>query len=198
MAMAGARIVAAADAQIGLPELRAGLIPAGCGCKELVRRVLSPVMKLAPNADPYPFVQNLVQTIATARVSPNAEGAWASGFLAPTDRVVADRHSLLFEAKRDVLELAGDIYAPPVREKNCYAAGRDVHAAVCATAYMAQQGGYIAEYDAFLTGKLASVICGGDLSAGQWVDEQYFLDREREVFVALCGEKKTADRVRGV
>jgi 3-hydroxyacyl-CoA dehydrogenase len=61
---------------------------------------------------------------------------------------------------------------------------------------MAEQGGYISEYDAFLTGKLASVICGGDLSAGQWVDEQYFLDREREVFVALCGEEKTADRVR--
>ena len=54
----------------------------------------------------------------------------------------------------------------------------------------------MSEYDLHVSGKVAYVLCGGDLSAGQWVDEQYFLDLEREAFVALCGEPKTIERIR--
>jgi 3-hydroxyacyl-CoA dehydrogenase len=39
------------------------------------------------------------------------------------------------------------------------------------------------------------VLCGGDLSAPAWMDEQYFLDLEREAVLQLAGEKKTQERV---
>jgi 3-hydroxyacyl-CoA dehydrogenase len=58
-----------------------------------------------------------------------------------------------------------------------------------------QQGGYMSEYDLHVSGKVAHILCGGDLSSGQWVDEQYFLDLEREAFVSLCGEPKTIERI---
>lgn len=41
--MAGAQMVAAPDCRIGLVEVGVGVIPAGGGCKELLRRVVSPV-----------------------------------------------------------------------------------------------------------------------------------------------------------
>jgi 3-hydroxyacyl-CoA dehydrogenase len=58
------------------------------------------------------------------------------------------------------------------------------------------QGGFITEYEAKLAGKIAYVICGGDLTSAQWVSEQYLLDLEREAFLSLCGEPKTVERIR--
>ena len=73
-----------------------------------------------------------------------------------------NRDHLLYEAKQEVLALAADGYAPPVRERNCYAAGRDARAALRAAIYIMQQGGYTSEYDAYISGQLAHVLCGGD------------------------------------
>jgi 3-hydroxyacyl-CoA dehydrogenase len=194
-AMAAARIVAAAETYMGLVEVGVGLVPGAGGCKELVRRNVSPAMKQTPNADPLPFVQNVLQTIGAAKVSTSAEEARTFGFLTSADRVVMNRDHLIAEAKEEVLELAAHGYAPPPREKSCYAAGRDVRAGLRAGIYGMQQGGYITEYDAFISSQLASILCGGDLSSGQWVDEQLLLDCERKTFVALCQEPKTIERI---
>ena len=50
-------------------------------------------------------------------------------------------------------------------------------------------------YDAFISGRLAHILCGGALSSAQWVSEQYLLDLERSVFVELLGQQKTIDRI---
>jgi len=195
VAMAAARIVAAAETYMGQVEVGVGLVPGAGGCKELIRRVVSPALRQTPNADPLPFVQNVLQTIGAAKVSTSAAEARELGFLTDADRIVMNRDHLMAEAKEEVLELAAHGYSAPAREKNCYAAGRDVLAALKAGIYVMQQGAYMSEYDAVISSKLASILCGGDLSSGQWVDEQFFLDREREVFVALCREPKTVERI---
>ncbi|MEO8033379.1 MAG: 3-hydroxyacyl-CoA dehydrogenase/enoyl-CoA hydratase family protein [Acidobacteriota bacterium] len=198
VAMAGARIVAASETYMGLVEVGVGLIPGAGGCKEMVRRVVSPPMKQTAGADPLPFVQNILQTIGMARVSTSAEEARSFGFLTMADRVVMNRDHLLYEAKQEVLELAAAGYTAPVRDRNCYAAGRDVRAALHAGLYVLQQGGYASEHDALITKKLASVLCGGDLSSPQWVDEQTLLDLERAVFVELTAHPKTVERIQAM
>ena len=50
-------------------------------------------------------------------------------------------------------------------------------------------------YDAKIADKLAVVLCGGELSTPDWVEETFFLDLEREAFLSLCGEKNTQDRI---
>lgn len=194
-AMAGARAVAAAETYMGLVEVGVGLVPAAGGCKEMVRRVVSAAMLQTPNADPVPYLQNVLQTIGAAKVSSSAVEARTLGFLSAADRIIMNRDHLLAEARQEVLELAAQGYASPARGRNCYAAGRDAYAALRAGIYIMQQGVYISEYDAFITGKLAYILCGGDLSAPQWVDEQYLLDLERETFVSLCREPKTQERI---
>jgi 3-hydroxyacyl-CoA dehydrogenase len=191
--MAAARIVAAGETYMGLVEVGVGLIPGAGGCKEMVRRVVSPAMRRTPGADPLPFLQDVLQTVGAAKVSSSAEEARSFGFLGEADRVVMNRDHLLHEAKQEVLAMADD-FAPRVAEE-CFTAGRDVRAGLKAAIYVLQQGGYMTEYDAVISNKLAHVLCGGDLSSPQWVSEQYLLDLEREVFVELLGQQKTIDRI---
>jgi len=44
-------------------------------------------------------------------------------------------------------------------------------------------------------GKIAEVLCGGNITPGTPVSEQYILDLEREGFKSLCGERKTQERI---
>ena len=39
------------------------------------------------------------------------------------------------------------------------------------------------------------MICAGDLSAPQWVDEEYMLGLEREAFMKLLAQPKTQERI---
>lgn len=194
VAMSGSRIVAHAESYVGLVEVGMGLIPAGGGCKEMLRRVVSPAMQ-TPNADPLPFLQRVFETIGTAKVATSAEEARQLGFFDATTRIVMNRDQLLAEAKRNVLQMAAEGYHPPVRGKNIYAAGERMLAALRIAIYSMVQGRYISEYDALVGQKLAYVLCGGSLTAPTWVEEQYILDLEREAFVSLCGQEKTRERI---
>jgi 3-hydroxyacyl-CoA dehydrogenase len=192
--MAASRVVAAGETYMGLVEVGVGLIPGAGGCKEMVRRVVSPVMKRTPNADPVPLLQNVMQTVGAGKVSSSAAEAKDFGFLSDGDRIAMNRDHLLYEAKQEVLALAPE-FTPAVNGVHCYAAGRDVRAAIKAGIYVLQQGGYMSEYDAYISGKLAWILCGGDLSSGEWVSEQYLLDLERQVFVELLAQPKTLERI---
>ena len=43
--------------------------------------------------------------------------------------------------------------------------------------------------------RIAFVLCGGDLSEPQWVDEQYILDLERAAIRELSQMPKTQERI---
>jgi 3-hydroxyacyl-CoA dehydrogenase len=193
IAMYGARAVAAAETYIGLVEVGVGLIPGGGGCTEMVRRVVNPHMR-AEHAQALPVVQRVFQTLGLAKVSASATDARALGLLRSTDRIIMNPDHLLSEAKQTVLDLVAAGYRPPAREK-IYAAGRDTLAALRVAVHSMKTGGYATEYDAHIGNVLARILCGGELSAGQWVDEQVFLDLERETFVALCREPRTQQRI---
>jgi 3-hydroxyacyl-CoA dehydrogenase len=120
------------------------------------------------------------------------------GFLTANDKIVMNRDFHLGAAKNEVLEMAAAGFVPPANKSNCYAAGRNALAALETGLYMLEQAGYASEYDRHVAGKVAHVLCGGDLTAGQWTTEQYFLDLEREAFVSLCGELKTLERIKHI
>ncbi len=193
MPMHASRIVAAAELYIGLVEIGAGAIPAWGGTKEMVRRILNPPMR-TKDAVALPYLQRIFEQIGLAKVATSAEEARLLGILGSEDRVVMNRDHLLTEAKREVIHMLEAGYHPPLPEK-IYAAGRDALAAMRVGLYMMREGGYITEYESHIANKLASVMTGGELSSPAWLDEQYFLDLEREAFLSLCGEKKTQERM---
>jgi 3-hydroxyacyl-CoA dehydrogenase len=193
LTMYASRVVAAAELYIGMVEFGAGVIPAGGGTKEMVRRVVNPPMR-TQNAEVLPFLQRVFEQIGLAKVATSAEEARQMGILGVADRVVMNRDLLISEAKKEVLNMAATGYHPPLPEK-IYAAGRDALGALRVAIHMMKEGKYITEYEAHMARQLAIVMTGGELSRPTWVDEQYILDLEREVFLSLCGEEKTRQRM---
>lgn len=193
--LAGARVCATAETYMGQVEIGVGLIPAGGGCKELLRRVVGPHMHV-PGVDALPHLQKVFETIALAKVSESAEDARGLGMLDAADRVVMNRDLLIGEAKQFAIDLAEAGYRPPLRAATqIYAIGRKGKAALLIGIDQMARGRYISAYDAELARTLAHVLCGGDLSAPQWVGEQYILDLERAAFVDLLRQPRTQERI---
>lgn len=191
--MSGAKVVAHAELYAGLVEVGVGLLPAGGGCKELVRRIVSPVMAANENADPLPHLQQAFEAIAVAKVSTSAKEARDLGFLNAGDKIVMNRSHLLGEAKRTALEMANGY--TPLKAGKVYAAGRDAYSALLLGIEGFREGGYATDYDAHIARKVAYVLTGGALARPQWVSEQYILDLEREAFMQLVVEPKTLERI---
>ena len=194
ISMAADRILAHAETYMGLVEVGVGIIPGWGGCKELVRRNVSPHMN-ATNVSPMPYLRQVFEQIGFAKVSTSAAETRDMGFLNNQDRIIMNRAHLLAEAKQEVLNIASSGYTPPVTTGNVYAAGRDVLASINIEIYSLGQAGYISEHDAKIAKKLGYILTGGDLSVPQWMDEQYFLDLEREALLSLLGTQKTQERV---
>jgi 3-hydroxyacyl-CoA dehydrogenase len=185
IAMAGARSQAAAETYIGLVEIGAGLIPAGGGTTEMLRR--------AASGGP-PRVREVFENIGLARVSTSGEDARRLSYLRPEDGITMNTDRVIQDARAVVLELAATGYRPPVPAE-LPVFGDSLGAELKLGIYLMQKAGHISEYEAHLARKLASVLCGGDVTRPSSAPEQYFLDLEREAFKSLCGEQKTLARM---
>jgi 3-hydroxyacyl-CoA dehydrogenase len=95
--MHASRVVAAGESYIGLVELGAGVIPAGGGTKEMVRRLVNPPMR-TPNTEALPFLMRMLEQVGQAKVATSAEEARQFGILTSADRIVLNRGHLLTEA----------------------------------------------------------------------------------------------------
>jgi 3-hydroxyacyl-CoA dehydrogenase len=91
--------------------------------------------------------------------------------------------------------MADSGYAPPVPRKDIPAPGENVLATFKLGVHTMRQGEFISDHDAKVANKVAHVLCGGAVTPGTPVSEQYLLDLEREAFLSLCGEKKTQERI---
>jgi 3-hydroxyacyl-CoA dehydrogenase len=191
--LGASRVVAQAESYIGLVEPGVGLVPSTGGVTALVRRLISGAMQVK-ETDPLPLAQKILETIGLAKVGLSAAESRELGFLGPNDRIVMNRDYLLYEAKQEVLSMIAQGYvAPPPAQ--LYAGGRDLYAALKMGVWTMLQSGHISEHDALIGQKLAFIIAGGDLSAPQQVNEQYFLDLERQAFIELAGTEKTQARI---
>ena len=170
-----------------------GLVPASGGSKELLRRVVNPVMRIQ-NADHLPPLTHVFELIGLAKFSTSAVEACEMGFLTPADRIITNKDQLLGEAKREAMHMAASGFRAPAPEL-IYAAGRDVLAAMKTQVYLLNDAGYASDHDATIANHVANILSGGDLSAPQWVDQQYILDLERAAFVDLIQQPKTVERI---
>ncbi len=192
LVMSGTAVVAHVELYMGLVEVGVGLVPAGGGCKELVRRLVNPLAQ-AGSDDVLAGLQKAFENIATAKVSGSAKAAMSMGLLAATDKIVMNRAYLLGEAKALALALS-ETYQPRDPEP-VFAAGRDANAALMVGIAGYVEAGYASDHDALIARKLAHVLTGAGLSEPGWVDQRYLLNLEREAFLSLIMETKTQERI---
>ena len=179
---------------LGLVELRVGLIPGGGGTKEMALRCLEGQTLPAPIQDLFPSVNRAFDTLRESTVSQNAADAMELGYLRHTDAVSSNQEAHLDDAKQLVLSMHGAGYSPP-EPQQIFVLGEEGIARLNLQIHHLRQAGTIDDYTQYLANKLASVLCGGSLSAPQFVTEQYLLDLEHEVFLSLCGEQETHARI---
>ena len=188
IAMHGVHRQAHAELYMGLVETLVGLLPAGGGCKEMtMRAVISP--------DLTGTMRHTFETIAMAKVSTSAMEARRLGLLTADDNITMNRERLLHDAKERVLTTAASGYAPPLPRTDIPAPGENMLATLKYGAYLMRQADYISDHDVKVANRVAHVLCGGPITPGTPVTEQYLLDLEREAFLSLCGEKKTQERI---
>ena len=189
-----------AELYMGLVEVGVGLLPGGGGCKEMLLRAIDSAATIRPGGrgesiELMEAMKKAFETIALAKVSTSAQEARGLGFLSESDNITMNRERVLADAKARALELVRSGYEPPQPRTDIPAPGENILAALRMGVHIMRQGEYISDHEVKIATKVAEVLCGGNVTSGTPVSEQYILDLEREAFKSLCAEKKTQERI---
>ena len=178
--------VASFNSFIGLVEAGVGIIPGAGGSKEMAIRALG-------SQDPIKQLSQNFRTIAMGKLATSAAMAQEYGFLKQSDTVIANPNELLYVSKAYARALISS-YSPPTPEK-ILVPGEQQIANFMFEITNLKAGGFASEHDCLIASKLANVMCGGNITKGQEVTEQYLLDLERENFMELLSTWKTKQRI---
>jgi 3-hydroxyacyl-CoA dehydrogenase len=185
---------------MGLVETSVGLLPAGGGCKEMTIRAIE-IASAVRNSDRSDSVElhdamrTAFETIAMAKVSSSAVEAKKLHLMRESDGITMNRGRLLSDAKAEAGRLADAGYVPPLPRTEIPAPGDGVLANLKLGIQMMREAEFISDHDVKIARQVAHVMCGGAVTPGTRVSEQYLLDLEREAFLSLCGEPKTVERI---
>jgi 3-hydroxyacyl-CoA dehydrogenase len=188
-----------AELYMGLVEVGVGLLPGGGGCKEMTVRALDAASSIRADGresvELMEAMKKAFENVALAKVSTSAYEARGLGFLSRGDQVTMNRERVLTDAKRKALELARAGYQAPLPRTDLPAPGENILATLKLGVHLMRQGEFISDHEVKIAGKVAEVLCGGAVTPGTSISEQYLLDLEREAFKSLCGERKTQERI---
>ncbi len=189
-----------AELYMGLVEVGVGLLPGAGGCKEMLLRALNSATSIRPegrgeSVELMEAMKRTFETIAMAKVATSAAEARGLGFLSKGDGITMNRERVLADAKERALDLHRSGYAAPVMRTDIPAPGENILATLKLGVHLMRQGEFISDHEVKIGNKVAEVLCGGNVTPGTLVSEQYILDLEREGFKSLCGEKKTQERI---
>ena len=189
-----------AELYMGLVETGVGLVPGGGGCKEVALRAIDAAATLRDGGrnESVELIEALrrgFENIAMAKVSTSAVEARTLGYLTAGDMISMNRERVLSDAKARARELADAGYSAPLPRTDIPAPGMNILATLKIGVRLMREGEFISDHDVKVANHVANVLCGGKVTPGTPVSEQYFLDLERQSFLSLCGEMKTADRI---
>jgi len=200
IALHSARRQPHAESYIGLVETGVGLLPGGGGCKEMTLHAIDAAASVreggrSESVELLEALRKNFETVAMAKVSTSAAEARRLGFLKLSDQVTMNRERLIVDAKDVAWEMAHAGYAAPLPRTDIPAPGQNLLATLKLGVHVMREGDYISDHDVKVAKWVAYVLCGGNVTPGTPVSEQYLLDLEREAFLSLCGEKKTQERI---
>jgi 3-hydroxyacyl-CoA dehydrogenase len=185
--------VTVSNVYCGLVEVKAGLIPAGGGCKEMLIKAFSNLQDKTDPIEKYTEVLGVFTTLALGAVSKDAQDAKKLGYLNRSD-IIIESSNLIEFAKQKALELSIESYSTTFNN-SIPVLGSEIRERLIDEIPGIFGSNDPTEYDIEIVSKLAYIITGGNGAPGKLESEQYFLDLEKEVVLHLCGNEKTADRI---
>ncbi len=194
IAVHGQRCQPAGETYMGLVEVGVGVIPAGGGCKELMVRCTEGLPEGTGEVlNMQPIYEKVLMNIGQAKVATSAIEAMELGYIRKTENVSLNRDHQIRDAKELVLAMAKT--HKKKQPDMIPVMGENLMGIAHAVLYNMKHGNYMSDYDEHVIMKLAWVLSGGQCMEGTFVTEDAILDREREAFLSLSGEKKTQDRI---
>ncbi len=189
-----------AELYMGLVETGVGLVPGGGGCKEVALRAIDAAAAVRDSVrnESVELIETIrrgFENIAMSKVSTSTVEARTLGYLFPGDVVTMNRERVLTDARARARELADSGYSTPIPRTDLPAPGANILATLRMGIRLLREGEYVSDHDVKVANHVANILCGGKVTPGTPVSEQYFLDLERQAFLSLCGEKKTAERI---
>lgn len=190
LAMHCDRRVASMETYMGLVEAGVGLVPAGGGTKEWVRRA----SLAAGSSDPMPYIKKAFEQLAYAKASSSAQEARVMGYLEPVDTIIMNPNELLYVAKEVALNLARCNYTRP-RPEPIKVVGDNGWAQMETLLVNLAEGGFISKHDYLIAHHIVMILSGGIVTPDSLVDEKWLLRLEREAFVELAQTPETKARI---
>lgn len=169
-------------------------MPAWGGSTELLTRAQQ--SKKIPHG-PMPAVAFVFETISTAKVGLSAYEAKDLLYLRETDGVTMNKSRLLADAKAKAFEMAQ--HFTPEKPFDLALPGPGGKAALDMAVDGFYMRGLATTYDVVVSGRVASVLTGGD-KAGPTVKltQDYVRELERENFMALVHDPRTVARIEAI
>lgn len=187
-------VVTAAELYMGLPEVRAGLVPSAGGCKELLVRAAA-----LTSAEPEKLLEAVArawENILFGRISASAHEACVLGLLhTEKTKIILNKDLLIGSAKL----LARELFSKPQESSIPWqlpALGKSGidHLETRLQSLLLEKK--ISPYDAGIGRKLAIILCGGENSSTGTVSVQTILDLEREALLSLSGQAESVERIK--
>lgn len=208
--LASDRVQAHAETYCGLVEVGVGLIPGWGGCKEMILRFQEQerarhakaaavagkeALWFSPDTTPVGAVRKAFEVIGTATVAKSAQEAKEIGYFRESDGITMNRDRLLFDAKKQALDMA-EGYSAPEKREDIRLGGAAAKLALEMAVKDLQASGKATPYDGVVCGQLASVLAGGaDGDYTKVLSEDDLLKLELSEFMALLHNEGTYARI---
>jgi len=184
-------VVAHSNSVLGLVEPLVGLIPAGGGCKEMLRRWSNDAKaKEDPN---YASIQ-VFKILGYALTMDSPDKSKEYKFLEKDDFMVMSRDRLIAEADKKIA-LIKENYTTP-KKPTFNLPGLSVMPYMIEILETLLESNKIKEHGMTVGKKLGTMLSGGNTDVSQSLSEQNLLDLEREVFLDLIQIPQTQERIK--
>ena len=184
------RVVSSMNSYVGLVEVGVGLLPAGCGSKEMALRAYTN----KEGDDIFPLLAKYFEQIAMAKVSMSALEAKQMGYLKSDDIIIAHPNELLYVAKQQAVAMLESGFKAP-QDTTFKVVGKAGFANALAQVANLYGGGFMSEHDKLCVIEVARVMTGSEVEENAMINSEMMLDLERNGFMKLLSTAKTQDRI---
>ena len=184
------RVVSSMNSYIGLVEVGVGVLPAGCGSKEMALRAYTN----KESDDIFPLLAKYFEQIAMAKVSASALEAKQMGYLKADDIIIANPNELLYVARQQAIAMLESGFKAP-QDATFKVVGKAGYANVMAQVANLYGGEFISDHDKLCVTEVAKVMTGSDVEENAIVNSEMMLNLEANAFIKLLSTEKTQDRI---
>jgi len=180
------------ESYLGVVDLGFGLIPVGGVTNELLKKL---DQEIAPGDPENNRLSFLHENFTFKKVSSSAKTAKRNGLLDLREGLIFNPKKTILDAKNKITQLNKKGFVSDSINTKITARGSQSLAVLYTQTENLKESGLLSDYDKHVSDRYSFLLCGGDVSERTKVDESYFLNLEKEIYMELCSEPKTIERV---